>query len=207
MPHTEIARLYVNGQETDFGHIARPHDAVAVEPVSAPFDVFTPTMLRPEPLRAIRFVVDVNVGKLATLLRMAGFNTAYQNHLRDRELAEIARREKRILLTKDTNLLKRKSVVFGHLVRAVRPKEQLAEVIELFDLADKVRPLSRCLRCNLALVPVEKKAILHRLEPLTRKYYDAFHQCPGCQKIYWAGSHKDRMQDYLQVMSSLAPRR
>ena len=109
------------------------------------------------------------------------------------ELVEVAGREKRILLSKDKALLKRKEVVFGYLVREIHPERQLAEIVHLFGLKEQCKPLSRCLRCNGLLQPVGKEQIIERLEPLTKKYYDSFHQCPGCGKIYWPGTHRDKM--------------
>ncbi|MCK5324333.1 MAG: hypothetical protein KAJ45_09300, partial [Desulfobulbaceae bacterium] len=121
IPHAEIERLLVNHKEVTFEYIAKDTDQVDVFGLTPPFDLFSPSLLRPEPLKQIRFVVDVNVGKLATFLRMSGFDTFYKNGMTDPELAEISEQEKRILLTKDCNLLKRKNVIFGHLVREVDP--------------------------------------------------------------------------------------
>jgi len=139
------------------------------------------------------FAVDMNVGKLATLLRMAGFDTFYRNYISDPELIEVAGRERRILLSKDKDLLKRKEVVFGYLVREIQPERQLAEIVQLFGLKGQFKPLSRCLRCNGLLEPVGKEEIIEQLEPLTKKYYDSFRKCHGCGKIYWPGSHRDKM--------------
>jgi hypothetical protein len=124
---------------------------------------------------------------------MAGFDTFYQNYISDPELAEVAVREKRILLSKDKDLLKRKEVEFGYLVREIHPGKQLAEIVHLFGLRDQFKPLSRCLSCNGLLQPVEKQEIIDQLEPLTKKYYDSFRRCRRCRKIYWPGSHRDKM--------------
>jgi len=115
-------------------------------------------------LAEIRFLVDVNVAKLASLLRMAGFDTAYENRRSDAELAELSEREGRILLTRDRSLLKRRQVEFGHLVRSVAPREQLAEIITLYGLQQKGQPFSRCLVCNGRLSTVKKEEVLHRSE-------------------------------------------
>ena len=68
----------------------------------------------------------------------------------------------------------------------------------LFGLHDAIKPFSRCLQCNALLKPVDKSAILHRLEPLTRKYYRKFHACPDCDQIYWRGSHHKRMEGLIE---------
>lgn len=203
--HTEVGRLRANGTDVDFNYIVQDNDLFEVFPPTPPIDVFTPTILRPNPLPAIRFVADVNVGKLASLLRMAGFDTAHHNNLHDAEIAEIAHNEKRIVLTKDTHLLKRKIVEYGHLIREVIPINQLREVIHLFGLNGKIKPFSRCLKCNGFLEPVAKENILHRLLPLTKKYYNTFHRCPQCDRIYWPGSHKEKMRKYLNGIDHTEP--
>lgn len=202
VPHPEIQWLKINGQQLGFDSILQDKDKVEISPLTPPFDVFKVSILRPDPLEKIRFVVDVNVGKLAALLRMAGFDTVYQNSLIDVDLADIADQEKRVLLTKDCNLLKRKKVVFGHLVREIQPLRQFPEIINLFQLIKKMRPFSRCLLCNSLLKPVAKEDILHRLEPLTKKYYNSFQFCPECDKIYWPGSHRQKMQGYFHALTS-----
>jgi len=198
VPHTEIHRLEVNRREVSFGHILRDGDRIEVYPPVPPVDLSVSTLLRPALLDGIRFVADVNVGKLAVLLRMAGFDTVYSSRLQDVDLADIAQCEGRVLLTRDRALLRRKNVAHGRLVRAIHPEAQLSEVLRLFGLRGRVAPFSRCLRCNERLVPVAKDSVVHRLKPLTRLHYDAFSACRRCDRIYWAGSHKADMEQALR---------
>lgn len=203
VPHTEIGRIEANGLEVSFGYLADPKDRIDVYPISAPADFSRPSILRPEPLNDTRFLADVNVGRLAILLRMVGMDTAYKNIHSDAELAEIANTQRRILLTKDKRLLKRSKIIFGHLVREITPKRQLIEIVRLFDLAGRLSPFTRCLVCNCVLRPVEKEKIIHRLQPLTKRYYNTFYICPCCDKIYWPGSHKTNMEDMLKSICLL----
>ena len=196
IPHPEIGRLTINGREVSLATLVVDSDRVEVFGLVAPVDVLVDSPLR-SALVDIRFVVDINVAKLAALLRMAGFDTHYDPKLDDAELAELSQREQRIALTRDRCLLMRKVVEHGHLIRACRPEEQLAEVVSLYGLADRLQPFSRCLLCNGMLDPVDKSEVMHRLEPLTNKYYDTFCRCQGCDKIYWAGSHRVRMAQIL----------
>ncbi|MDD3815263.1 MAG: Mut7-C RNAse domain-containing protein [Desulfocapsaceae bacterium] len=200
VPHTEVGRLTVDGRDISFSSPGSNDDRVDVYPFRPPVDVLSPTLLRPEPLAGITFAVDVNVGKLASLLRMAGIDTYYRNYIADSNLVEVAVREGRIVLSRDTDLLKRKELVYGYLVREIYPEKQLAEVVHLFGLKEQLQPLSRCMRCNGMLQPVDKEQILDQLEPLTRKYYHVFRQCSECKHIYWPGSHLDRM---LKVLDTL----
>lgn len=199
-PHTEIGRLLADGSELDFGHQVREGEEIGVFPPEPPVDVRTATRLRPLPFREVRFIADVNVGKLARLLRMLGFDTAYRNDLSDEECAAMAQEEQRICLSKDFRLLKRSKVVHGRLVRAIEPGAQLREVVGFYGLAKAMAPFSRCLRCNQPLEAVAKATILSRLEPLTRTYYDAFERCPGCDRIYWAGSHREQMEQLIATI-------
>jgi len=198
VPHPVVGKLSVNGTEVGFDYVLRDGDVVEAIPLTPPVNPFVSTILRPEPLEKLAFVVDINVGKLALHLRTLGFDTVYGSHTRDGILAQTARSQKRILLTRDTSLLKRKIVMHGYLLRAQDPTEQLIEVVRLYDLSGMTKPLSRCIPCNGLLVPVSKKAVLERLEPLTKKYYESFHICSRCAKIYWPGSHQEKIVAFIR---------
>jgi uncharacterized protein with PIN domain len=197
IPHPVIGSLTVNGSEAGFDQILFDTDTVEATPLTAPVNPFIPTILRPVPLEKITFIVDVNAGKLALFLRMLGFDTIYGNEIRDSRLAEIASSQNRILLSRDTTLLKRKIIMHGYLLRSHIPREQLIEVVRLYDLSSKLEPLRRCIPCNGLLVPVSKERVLDKLEPLTRKHYHSFHICESCGKIYWPGSHLKKINGFI----------
>ncbi len=198
VPHTEVGAIDARGFPVGFDYHPRPGDRIVVWAHTPPVDVTRADRLRPEPFAALRFVVDVNVGKLASLLRMLGQDTVYHNGIRDREIAELADVEQRVVLTRDTALLKRSKIVWGRLVRGIRPDDQLVEVVRFFHMPRPFALFSRCLVCNDLLAPVDKAVILHRLEPKTRKYFDEFKICAGCERIYWRGSHYDEMRVRLE---------
>jgi len=203
LPRSEIGRLLLNGCEVSFAPVVEEGDRVEAFGQQPPVDLLAASLLRPA-LNAVRFAVDVNVGKLASLLRMAGLDAFYDPGLDDVGLAEAARQQGRVLLSRDRSLLRRNLVQHGHLVRASRPIEQLAEVVRLYGLHDRLAPFSRCLICNSLLQPVDKATVLHRLQPLTRKYYDSFRICRACDKIYWPGTHRERMARLLLALTSPA---
>lgn len=194
LPHTEIGAIHLGGKSLDFSHIVEPGNTYTITPVPVPWDVVTPTVLRPDPLPAVSFIVDVNVGRLAKYLRAAGFDTLYDPGWKDGYIARLLLTERRILLTRDLGLLMRRQVDFGRYVRAADPVLQLQEILSLFGLEEQIDPFSRCLECNDVLQKVSKEEVYHRLEPLTKKYYDSFSRCPGCGRVYWAGSHIERMR-------------
>lgn len=190
IPHTEVGQVMVNGQSCDLMHRLQDGDRVEVYPV----DDFGKRLSTDMP----RFVLDGHLGRLAVYLRMLGFDTLYRNDYSDDELAKIACRDGRVLLTRDRRLLMRKNVLVGSLVYQRNPRHQVLEVVQRFDLFGRVRPFQRCLRCNHPLQRVDKKTVLDRLEPLTKQYYDEFHLCPACNQLYWKGSHYERMLEMVQ---------
>ncbi len=186
VPHLEIGRVEINDQEKSLDTVAEDGDRLELHPV--------PNGSSAEP----RFILDGHLGRLAAYLRMLGFDCLYQNTYDDEELAELAQHENRILLSRDRRLLMRKIISAGYCLRSLDPLEQLSEVIERFDLKTWIHPFHRCLRCNHPLEHVEKEAVLDRLEPLTRLYFDEFQICPACKQIYWKGSHYDRMTQLIE---------
>jgi uncharacterized protein with PIN domain len=149
--------------------------------------------LRPQPLREVRFVLDGHLGRLAAYLRMLGFDTWYQNHVEDAVLAQISKNERRILLTRDQGLLKRSAVTHGYWVRATAPREQLRETIQRFDLQHLAKPFTRCLSCNGLLQSVSLIDVKDEVPENAVRFYHEFWRCAACGKVYWQGSHYQRM--------------
>ena len=198
VPHTEIAVIVVNGESVDFGHQVRDGDQMSVYPGSEALDVSPVVRLDPPPLREPRFALDVHLGRLARSLRLLGFDCVWRNDATDDELAAISVNERRILLTRDRGLLKRAKVVQGYLVRETDHRRQITEVMRRFDLFGAVSPFGRCLVCNGMLEPVTKEEVEHRLLPRTQRDYDDFRRCPCCDRIYWKGSHYDRLATLVE---------
>ena len=272
VPHSEVDLLLVDGESVDFGSKLRDGQRVSVYPVFESFDISALTRVRPAPLRAVRFLVDANLAKLASLLRMCGLDATDAAMLQrtaaacgaglsgrdragragetggageadavdrmrcadqqarpdgtcgtardgrsdralphagageDARLVAAARREQRIILTRDRRLLERKAVTHGCFVRSQDPEQQLLFVLRRFDLTAAVRPFSRCMRCNEPLEPVAKAAVLHRLPPMVRVEQQTFSRCPRCDRLYWPGSHWQRMRRRLDTLLATARR-
>ena len=203
VPHSEVDLILVNNESVGFDYRLQHGDRVAVYPVFESLDISPLQHLRARPLRVTRFMVDVNLGKLARRLRMLGFDTAYGNRLDDGEIVELAARDKRIILTRDRRLLFRKAVTHGYWVRSDDPETQLDEVMQRLDLASQVKPLQRCLRCNGIIESVDRAQVWSSLKPLTRRYYSEFYRCASCHRVYWEGSHVDNMSDAIrQIVGS-----
>lgn len=201
IPHTEIEVVLVNGRSVGLDATVENGDRISLYPVFETIDVKPLVKLRPEPLMKTRFILDVHLGKLALILRLLGFDAQFPGDVPDEELAAISSEENRILLTRDTMLLKRSMVTHGCYIHSQDPEEQAAEVLNRLDLRDRVKPFSRCPDCGSPLEPVSKESVLDRLEPLTRKYYDEFSICVACGKVYWKGSHFQPLLDLLDRLN------
>jgi len=193
VPHPEIGRIQVNGREEALGRIMQTGDGVKIYPIE------NGCLVEP------RFLLDCHLGRLTAHLRMLGLYCLYQNHFDDPIMADIVQREERILLTRDRRLLMRKIILHGYCLRSLNSLEQLMEVIQRFELTNKIQPFHRCLRCNHPLEAVDKDVILNRLEPLTKRYFNEFHICPVCGQIYWKGSHYERMQSLIGQIANNNP--
>jgi uncharacterized protein len=204
VPHTEVEVILINGESVDFSYIVQPGDRISVYPMFESVDVSPLIRLREKPLRDPRFVIDANLGQLARYLRLLGFDVVYRNDFTDRQVAQIAQREKRIVLTRDRALLQQKIITHGYFVRADKPREQVREILARLDLYGALRPFTRCLRCNGELETVDKEAVLHQLEPKTKKYYDRFRRCKNCGQAYWRGSHFNRMEKLCDYFATPA---
>jgi len=189
VPHGEVDLILVNGEPVDFDYQMKGDEKVSVYPVFESFDISNVSGLRPKPLRELRFVVDVNLGKLAHKLRLLGFDTCFRNDLQDDEIVRIASKAKRIILTRDKGILKRNEVKHGYFLRNDDPEKQVSEVVERLQLQQLFRPLSRCSNCNGLIEDVEKQSVMNLIESDTYEYYDEFWRCVECGKVYWKGSH------------------
>lgn len=202
IPHTEVDLILANGRPVDFAYRLRPGDRIAVYPVFESLDIAGATPIESRPLRHTSFVLDVHLGKLARTLRLLGFDCLYRNDLDDLEIIDISRSERRIILTRDRGLLKHAAVTHGCCLRAIHPWGQVREVLDRFHLWRQTRPFSRCPICNTAVEAVEKQAIAGRLPPRTREAFDEFYLCPGCDRIYWKGSHYEKLRERLEELEA-----
>jgi uncharacterized protein len=198
IPHTEVDLILVNGSPQGFSHRPSVGDRIAAYPMFEALDIGSTARLRPVPLRDPRFVVDVNLGRLARLLRLLGFDVWWSNDADDKTLADVSLQQQRILLTRDRGLLKRRAITHGLFVRFDDPQEQFLEVIRRLDLGQRLAPLTRCVRCNGRLTAVSKHEVIDQLEPLTRQYYEEFSRCTECGRIYWPGSHHARLVSLVE---------
>ncbi|OON63248.1 twitching motility protein PilT [Massilia sp. KIM] len=209
VPHTEVEAVLVNGEESGFDRVLREGDRVAVYPRfevlavphgEEPDEVSPLERLRERPRERMRFVADSHLGGLARLLRMAGFDTLYDNHYHDDDVEDLAHDQDRIVLTRDRELLKRRAILHGCYIHALDPPDQLRELFQRLDLGYRVRPFSLCLHCNRQLRAVGKEEVAARLPASVAAQHDSFTTCDQCLRVYWKGSHYRRMDALLAAV-------
>ena len=151
------------------------------------------------------FIVDVNAGKLAKWLRMMGYDTLFFNDIEDGHLVDIALKERRVVLTRDTQIMRRRVATNGQLKVILAtdddPKEQLRQVIRELELDCHFKQFTRCLECNQSLVPKSKEEVADIVPPYVFRTHQQYRQCPSCLRVYWQGTHWQRMKKALERLS------
>lgn len=184
VPLTEAGRLLVDGRKVAVSHIPRAGEHVEVHGVERPQRV---------PGAPLRFLLDVHLGTLARRLRLLGVDAAYENEdIGDPALATLSARERRVLLSRDRGLLRRREIWAGAYVYSDRPEDQLRDVLERF--TPRLAPWTRCTACNGRLTDADKNSVQDQLEQGTQRTYDVFAQCTACERVYWRGAHHARLE-------------
>jgi hypothetical protein len=200
VPLGEVDLVLRNGDPVPFTAPVLPGDRLAVYPVFESFDVTPVQRLRSGPLRTPRFVLDVHLGKLASFLRMLGFDALYRGDYTDLELIQISLEQRRALLSRDRALLAAPVLVRAYRVESEVPHEQVREVLRRFDLCGCARPFTRCLKCNSLLDAISPEEAAPRAPEKVRGLYQEFWRCPGCGRTYWRGSHYEKMSQVARAL-------
>jgi len=208
VPHTEVELILVNGESVGFEHPLSDGDRVAVYPKFEALDIQPLLRVRERPLRVMRFIADAHLGGLAQLLRLAGFDTLYDNHYPDEDIEALAAGEHRVVLTRDRELLKRRTITHGCYVRALKPELQLREIFDRLDLAGSAQPFRLCLMCNAPLRRIAKHEAVGRAPQGVLERHARFVTCDVCQRVFWEGTHWKRMRALMdQVAGKQMPPR
>jgi uncharacterized protein with PIN domain len=202
VPHSEIDLILVNNESVDFTFIVNDGDDISVYPMFESIDISNIQHLRAKPLRKPKFILDVHLGKLTRYLRMLGIDSSYRNNYLKEELIKSSLVEKRTILTKDRNLLKRNEVTHGYWIRNEDSTEQVKEVIQRFDLKNEIKEFTRCLDCNQPLQMVNKSEIEKELPPKVIEFHKEFYRCTICQHNFWKGSHYLGMKKIIESFTT-----
>jgi hypothetical protein len=150
----------------------------------------------------IKFFADNNVGKLAKWLRMMGYDTLFFNGSDDSSMIAIALAEGRVILTRDTQIMRRRVVTSGQLkailIQGDEPEQQMRQVIDSLNLDCQFRPFTICLECNQPLVPRSREQVKDLVPPYVFQTQVQYVECPTCHRIYWRGTHWQAMTGRLK---------
>lgn len=189
VPLTEVGRLVVDGAEVSVSHVPGAGETIAVHAVERPQRV---------PGAPLRFLLDVHLGTLARRLRLLGVDAAYTNEdPGDAALAALSAQERRVLLSRDRGLLRRREIWAGAFVYSDRPEDQLRDVLGRF--APALAPWTRCTACNGRLADADKNSVREHLEHGTQRTYDVFAQCTACGRVYWRGAHHAHLEAIVEA--------
>jgi len=144
----------------------------------------------------MKFLADETLGKLAKWLRILGYDTLYFRRIKDDELLELAVREERLVLTRDTHLLRRRKAKNCLLIRYDHLEDQLRQLISEINL-QPARLFSRCLECNLPLEEMPQEAARLLVPPFVWRTQQHFRRCPRCRRIFWPATHIQHMLSKL----------
>ena len=202
VPHTEVDLILINGKSKRFTFQLKGEENISVYPVFESFDITGIQKLRPKPLRRPKFVLDVHLGTLAKYMRMLGFDIKYQNNYADSQIIDISLHERRAILTRDLGILKQGRVTRGYWVRNTKPVQQIEEIVERFHLKNEIKEFSRCMECNSILKSIEKDKVVDRIPLKVKAYHNEFYSCKKCDKIYWKGTHYDKMKILIEKLKN-----
>jgi uncharacterized protein with PIN domain len=194
IPLAEVDLVTIGGNPVPRAYRLIDGDLVSVYPAFETFDISNLRTAQGKPLRTTRFILDAHLGKLAKYLRMLGFDSLYRNDFGDEEIIEMALAQGRIILTRDRLLLRSPRITHGYYVRSVEKQCQLNEIVKKYDLYSQFRTFSRCMVCNTELQLRDREFVRGRVEADVYQRFSEFSYCPECDKVFWKGSHFDRME-------------
>ncbi len=198
VPHTEVMAIVVDGISRGFAYKLRGGERIDVYPESLRPAVRRARRLQRAPPRTLRFVADVHLGTLARYLRLLGFDTLYDRNGADAELLRQSVGGRRILLSRDVGLLKRGALIHGYFVRSTAPDLQIDEVVRRYELSPRIRAFTRCLACNGRLRRVSAASVASEVPPGARRTMQRFMRCEACLKVYWPGTHFERLRQIVE---------
>ena len=153
----------------------------------------------------IRFIVDHNVGKLAKWLRMLGYDSLFFDGSDDSHMVARAMAEGRVILTRDTEIMKRRLITSGRLkavlIDSEVPEQQMQQLMDTLNLKRRFKPFTLCLECNQPLIERKHEEVKDSVPPYVYKTQREYMECPACHRIYWKGTHWQAMLRKLERFS------
>ena len=201
VPHVEVDLILVNGKPVDFTYLTEDGDRISVYPVFERLNIAGVQRLRDIPLRDIKFACDIHLRGLARRLRLLGFDVYHAEKRDDDGLVRVSAGEGRVILTGSRQLLMRRGISRGLCIKSSGTEKQITEVLERLDLKDRCDPFTRCIECNGLIEEMNKedvKANEHIIPPGVRQWCGEFYRCRDCGRIYWRGSHYEKLVKFIE---------
>ncbi len=152
----------------------------------------------------LRFIVDHNVGKLAKWLRLMGYDSLFFDGSDDSHMVARALAEGRVILTRDTEIMKRRVITSGRikavLINSDDPERQMQQLMDTLNLNRQFRPFTLCLECNQPLLERSREEVKDLVPPYVYKTQRQYMECPACHRIYWRGTHWEAMSRMLETL-------
>ncbi len=145
----------------------------------------------------MKFIADVMLGRLAKFMRICGLDVAYDCTLSDNEIIHISLEQERTILTRDTRLIERPLASNHLLITSDRAAEQFRQVIDSFHIDINRSIWTRCTVCNTPLSRIEKEDARDLVPQYVYIRHSDFMRCDGCKKIYWKGTHVERIRKLI----------
>lgn len=202
VPHTEVDVILVNGRSVGFDYILEDGDHMGVYPGMETLNMRGITHLGQIPTGNPRFIADGNIHDVVKTMRALGLDVFEDATLSPEEIVHMSIHEKRIVLSKNRQLLKRRRVVHGIFIRHGEVQVQVRKIVNRLSLKNRCTPFSRCFICNTLLEKVLKENVWERIPPKTRKRCDDFARCPSCDRIYWKGTHYEKIKEKVDRILS-----
>ncbi len=194
IPHTAIFKIKVNGATE-----SREYNVVSGDKVEIfPFEMVDPNNFEPIFSCPSAFIADSHLAKLGRNLRLLGLDTLIHKEVKKRETIRLSNTEKYMILTRDLGLLRHGSTRYGYWVRSEDPTLQLEEILSRFELKKRLQPFSRCMSCNGCLEETTLNEVRKNVPPKVKEWCDRFHRCKKCGKVYWKGSHYDKLKEKVK---------
>ena len=146
----------------------------------------------------MKFIADAMLGRLAKWLRILGYDTVYIRNITDTELIRLSISECRIILTRDTRLIKKRGVKNFLFIMDDQFVAQLKQMVSELNISRPESTFTRCIICNERLSPISKDAACNIVPEYVCNTEDIFGRCPGCHRIYWKGTHYKEMERILR---------
>lgn len=155
----------------------------------------------------MKFIVDCMLGKLAKWLKILGFDAVFFSKIEDSELLDLAREERRTLLTRDTGLIEQAKNIDTLFIESEDWNDQIEQVLDEFRLWQDIQPYSRCIECNAVLKNLPKRRARNLVTPFVYEQADSFAICPACGRVFWKGTHHQDMEFKIEEILSKKKRK